>query len=283
MRYERKVFLPIFMLCTFLTACGQPFAVETEVTSPIPAETPSPTPTPAPLTLAGVELNSAVMLDFTDEKEGHPYRMGQEAELDKAFHDWGFSPDSPFYEYHSEEGADVTLYYDEVQDRGLGIFGGGYGFGFDRSFPAEEGRWDDWSKDPMSPPERNYPEDWTDFREEKEYDEMGRLTCLNVYANTGDTRFDDPANCWLYRVDYSYDEAGTLRYKDFWSNPSFGNYAQADEFWYDAQGRLVYAEGYITHGRLYYYYIYAEDDLTPAYLLHIDRNVGYSDPTLIRY
>lgn len=54
MRYERKVFLPIFMFCTFLTACGQPLAVETEVTSPISAETPSPTPTPAPLTLAGV-------------------------------------------------------------------------------------------------------------------------------------------------------------------------------------------------------------------------------------
>ena len=64
-------------------------------------ESPAPSENPMPLTLAGRELSSAVMLDYTNGKEGYPFwsedRMDQEAGLDEAFREWGFSVDDPFY------------------------------------------------------------------------------------------------------------------------------------------------------------------------------------------
>lgn len=286
MKGRAKLIFTIFLLSALLPACTQPTSTVTPAPLPTPTEAPTSSETPVPLTLAGQELFSATMADYSKRSEEYPYwsdyRTGQEAGLEDAFQEWGFDPELPFFEYHGEDGADLIFYYDETQDRGLGIFEGGYGFGLNKSFPENEA-WDDWKKDPMSPPEHDFQEDWTDFREEREYDEDGRLICLDLYANTGDSRFEDPTNCWIYGVEYVYDRAGTLRYKHSYENFSLISYANPSEFWYDELGRLIYAEGYITHGRYHYYYIYQGDSPTPAYLLWIDRNLNYADPTLIRY
>ena len=238
MKQKRKIVFSLLLLCVFSAACTQPPAVDTPSPTPRPTESAPELPREStPLPLAGKELTSAAMLDFTSGKEGYPFwsdhRMDQEAGLEEAFREWEFSVEAPFYQYNGgEKGAALTFYYDAERDCGLGIFCRGegqlYGFGPNRAFPV-----------------------------------------YGDYGEDLDSWLDGPGSGWGEIYSDSMEE---------WPDAPF-----AETKRYDGQGRLSYAEGYITHGRLHYYYIYQDDGPIPAYLLRIDDNLGYADPLLLRY
>ena len=83
---------------------------------------------------------------------------------------------------------------------------------------------------------------------------------------------------------YVYRDDGTLYYRDYTHNPMiFGTTFCSLESYYDKSGRVVYESGYITHGRLEYYYIYKDEGDKPEYLLEIDYNGGYVIPHIKCY
>lgn len=86
------------------------------------------------------------------------------------------------------------------------------------------------------------------------------------------------------RVDYIYRDDGTLFYRDYWHDPmEFGTTLSLRDSFYDERGRVVYEKGYITHGKLEYYYIYADEGDKPEYCLIVDHNVGCAIANMIQY
>ena len=52
---------------------------------------------------------------------------------------------------------------------------------------------------------------------------------------------------------------------------------------YDEKNRVIYENGYITHGSLLYYYFYDGEGRKPKYCLELDDNLGYYIPVMVKY
>ncbi|MDE6982941.1 MAG: hypothetical protein K2O99_00145, partial [Lachnospiraceae bacterium] len=74
----------------------------------------------------------------------------------------------------------------------------------------------------------------------------------------------------IVKIDWEYRGDGSLKQRSYYHNNFMYDTLEGN---YDAQGRVVYEQGYITHGSLDYYYIYSKDRVTPDYCLYIDHNL----------
>lgn len=90
--------------------------------------------------------------------------------------------------------------------------------------------------------------------------------------------------CTIVKIDFLYRNDGTLFFRDYWHDPYvFGTTLCGMESFYDESGRVIYENGYITHGDLEYYYIYEDEGEIPAYCLMIDHNMGYAIPGIVQF
>ena len=90
--------------------------------------------------------------------------------------------------------------------------------------------------------------------------------------------------CTALEMDYIYRDDSTLFYRDYRHDPYlFSTTLSTLRSFYDEEGRVIYESGYITHGKLEYYYIYDDKREFPTYCLCIDHDLGYAVPDLVRY
>ena len=203
----------------------------------------------------------------------------------------GFGEAEPFFEYSVPDGQKLlTLYYDEVTQRGCGIryyerdpstfiTTGMYGFVFEGLRESEENRiLEDYLK-PESVDGTDGSNEVEDFKENTEYDDMGRIT---HYDTTGILTFLKENNTeadMILWIDYEYYDNGNLKSRHYWHNGYiFGTWHTTWSCYFDEQGRVAYEDIYITHGSWDTYYIYTDDTREPAYILDLD-NCGEWIPT----
>lgn len=295
-----RLLLPVFLFgaCTSAPAAEETlFQTSSPALTEMPAQTPPPT-TPVPVVtperedgtviLAGRELEYVHLLRVDDSKYG--YSTGREARLEELFESSGFVAEAPFYTYENEEEqADITLWYNEETGVGIGICDS-YGFAFESTGWAlereddEESRgfdyWYRWEED-LIPSEPEWLE-MENYREEREYDEAGRLVKMET---SGEFPGWDGQRLWVYSLRLDYDENGIVRHRSFGQNGMlFGSTNPGQNGYFDAQGRLVYERGYITHGHTETYYIYEGDNTTPSYGLYLDYDAApYCFPDFVSY
>ena len=194
----------------------------------------------------------------------------------------------PYYEFYADGELKMTLYYNEEEQLGCGDYGDGWGFCFQG---VNEANWNGhfWGDymEPVIAYSNERPEDYAGERtydEVKEYDDAGRLVeyrvtdIADLTAECVDIEsLQDSTVLWndALIVNYSYRDDGTLEYRDYHHNTYlFGTTASTLKTWFDEQGRPVYERAYITHGSLNWYYIYADDDEIPEYVLETDAGGG---------
>ncbi len=106
---------------------------------------------------------------------------------------------------------------------------------------------------------------------------------------TEDTLFDeglqDPGSDGeIYGMDFEYDREDKLKYRCIWHNMDyFGTYAMSEGQFFDDSERLIYTEGYQTHGSYEKCYLYYGNDILPSYCLYIDYNQGLPMSYWVRY
>lgn len=211
--------------------------------------------------------------------------------------DFGFVDCAPFYELHDRFGnLLLELYLDEQSGIGCGLrhviyFVDDstkteelYGFAFDSVEEAE------WEEPKIYIQESVYggngADSVEDFKEELECTDDGKP---EHYRSTGiiDWLGDEeipiaPAN--ILSIDYIYREDGTLYRRDYVHNPYiFATTSCSLDSYYDEAERLIYENGYITHGDYENYYIYTDEGRKPVYGLMLDNNLNYYIPVLVRY
>lgn len=126
------------------------------------------------------------------------------------------------------------------------------------------------------------------YQEIKEYTQGGRPDSFKSQGliEHGCEEDGRPENVLitLVELDFVYRDDGTLYYRDYAHNSFvFGTTLCTLESYYDEYGRASYETGYVTHGKLEYYYIYEDEGAQPVYCLELDYNGGYVIPGLIRY
>lgn len=259
---------------------------------------PQPLPEGSPLTLAGEELDFALMMDVPSDE--YSFSKGAAANLEGWFQLLGFQAEEPFYEYHDPDGIlRLRLWYDEESGMGLGIryrddYGGqagsrlrGFGFtttGWAERDPEREKEgfgWYRWEEPYALPGDA---EEITGYEERREYDEAGRLIGLASYGVLEDWSATVEQPMLIYFMQYEYDEAGALFHREFGHNVRWGATTNPGmDGYYDDRGRLAYEYGYITHGSTDTYYIYEGEAEKPSYALYLDDNLGADFPTFVRY
>lgn len=125
-----------------------------------------------------------------------------------------------------------------------------------------------------------------DYEENVTYNAFGKPDCFVSRGRVEGWSAEDMMQDIL-RIEYVYREDGTLYHRHYYhTHQAFGTTLQGLDSYYDAYGRVIYENGYITHGWLEYYYIYEDRDgriaEQPAYVLEIDHNMGCPFPRMIR-
>ena len=198
---------------------------------------------------------------------------------------FGFGDSEPFYVHTEEDGyALVELYYDEERDLGCVICDGentgnySYGFAFNS---CKEVSWhypDPFSV--LSIYNTTGEEAVTDYRENYEYDDEGRL----IHFQSTGTPLESPLvetddnedwyNQYIIDVAFTYDAQGKLTKKVYNHSPvwymPFGTWFSWQVSHYDERERLAHTAAYVTHGSVEGYYIYQGDSDEPAYFLELD-------------
>lgn len=83
---------------------------------------------------------------------------------------------------------------------------------------------------------------------------------------------------WVYRDDGSM-YCRRYRHNGYVFSSTFSTM----DSYYDEAGRVVYENGYITHGSLLYYYFYEDSGRKPKFCLELDDNLGYYIPVMVKY
>lgn len=205
---------------------------------------------------------------------------------------FGFGDSEPFYVHTEEDGYPfMELYFDEEREIGCGIrywksdFGNVIcGFAFDG---CQEVSWH--ARDPysvLSVYGTSGEDRVTDYQENFEYDEEGRLVGFQSTGTPTDIDREDFKNIPMIEVGFTYDDQGKLREKEYrhFSTPHlpFGTTYASQTSYYDESGRLSHTASYITHGSLEGYYIYSGDSDVPVYYLELDHQYT-SWPTFYKF
>lgn len=216
--------------------------------------------------------------------------------IEEFLRDQGFDGVEPFYSYQDQEGVlQLALYYSENTGTGCGvryIHSDGAdvkleGFAFEKTAAAtgesvfSAARWDRWKAGYPALPVWEGGE-VQDYMETCVEDENGRVTAFESSGIFEGYGTED--RLWIYSAQYDYDENGVLRQRHLGQNPQL--FATNDSSWdsyFDAQGRVCYERGYLTHGSQEYYYIYKGDEAAPAWCLYLDEDCGVWGPTFAVY
>lgn len=195
----------------------------------------------------------------------------------------GYAGEAPFYQYYDRfDNLQLELYLDEEEQRYYGIayihrinsdlepvvdmLGfAGHGIGkeqweegqtFALPFAGDVGGAEDG------------------YRETVEYTESGRPDYFLAQGPMDDCGLETLGN--LVEIDFIYREDGTLFCRDYHHDAlTFGSNLCGRDSFYDEKERLVYENGYLTHGSCEFYYIYAGEGENPVYRLYLDYNCGY--------
>ncbi|MBD5461557.1 MAG: hypothetical protein HDR24_00640 [Lachnospiraceae bacterium] len=236
---------------------------------------------------------------FVTSSRGGEYFLGY-PDKETFLRDFGFEGKEPFYQYVEETSGELQmeLYYDEGTAKGCGI----------RYFP-EEGweargfvfnssvkplyRKDDYllrgnsqeaiySKLTYYGFDPSQDSDIDNFEEKTEYTDNGRIKHYTATATGWFTNSEDETEPGtVVEMDFVYREDGSLQRKDYFHNPIYeATTFQSLHSFYDKEERLVYEDGYITHGSLDHYYIYDGEEKEPSYYLEIDHNLGWLCATM---
>jgi len=208
--------------------------------------------------------------------------------------DFEFENSEPVYQYFDRYGnLQLELYVDEDREQMCGII---YRYRFNTELEKvvsmkgftlcsmTEAEWN--GHDPFifqsvyGTSSTDY-EDVKDYEENTEYTDAGKPDCF-VAKGRIDEQMQD-----ILKIDYIYREDGSLFLRDYYHNDwVFGTTLQSLDSFYDEQERVVFESGYITHGKLEYYYIYEDRDGKtadkPAYILYLDYNLDYVIPQMIK-
>lgn len=270
------------MLCAALAGCGN-VSVKRAGRGDFPLQTAKENPS----TAEEEELFNSMGVAVEILSEGA--WLSQE-EHDCFLEKYGFSGRCPFYQYQNEDaGANVELYYDP--DRNVGC---GFRYWENTSGPVVCGyafnqcetlSW--YDPDPFSCVSAygTTGKEWvTDYREEYEYDEEGKLTGFCSVGKAEEDSPDDPPAS-LISISFLYDQNGVLKERVYSHNSGgrypFGTFLSSQHSYYDEKTRLLYTRSYITSGSLDSYFIYENDADTPSY--YFELNNQYSSwPTLYR-
>lgn len=247
-------------------------------------------------------------LEETDEREengfeymqnvffGNPGHMEEYTDRQPLLVDFGFGDQNPAYQcYDCFGNLSLELYMNELSGNALGIVHKYYftkdmkkieylyGFSIDHIW---EGEWEEPDPFDMKSVEGSDGADQVEEYEEiLEYREDGQPDFFwsggyMTWLKDG----TDGEKDTLVQIDFIYRDDGTLCYRDY-QHSSFAfntTFCSKDSF-YDEDGRILYEDGYITHGSLLYYYFYDSDGRKPKYCLQLDENLGYYIPTMVRY
>ncbi len=228
-----------------------------------------------------------------DKTKDHARKYNTQEEL---LQEAGFENSAPIYQYYDKyHNLKLELYMDKPKERFCGFINNYY-FNSDKKKCVDrygftiEGMEDCYWEDNAFSMKSVYGTDGADmvdsYKEMVEYTQAGMV---DSYISQGlMEHYEDgvlkmlPSN--VLELHYVYRDDGTLYYRDYTHNPMiFGTTFCSLESYYDKSGRVVYESGYITHGRLEYYYIYKDEGDKPEYLLEIDYNGGYVIPHIKCY
>lgn len=212
--------------------------------------------------------------------------------------DYGFEDSTPMYQYYDlYHNLRLELYMDETSEQFCGI-------AYEYYIDDEKGKWakmygftvntvleQEWAGADAFSMKTVYGDEGTDYT--KDYEEIIEYTsnglpdyfCYQGVVEARGENGETPKELsTVVEIDYIYRDDGTLFYRQYWHDPmEFGTTLCSLNSFYDERGRVVYENGYITHGKLEYYYIYENEEEKPAYCLILDHNVGYTIPNIIRY
>lgn len=224
--------------------------------------------------------HSGIYVYVSGDETGERYWYPNETDFVAAN---GFEGAEPFFEYTIPNGQKrLTLYYDEVTQRGCGIryyerdpstfsTTGMYGFTFEGLGEIEEsGIREDYLK-PEPVEDVNYSGEVDDFKENTEYDDRGQITHYDAAGILTSLAEDNAEPQMILWIDYEYYDNGNLKSRSYWHNGYiFGTWYTTWNCFFDEQGRIAYEDIYITHGSWDTYYIYLDDTREPAYILDLD-------------
>lgn len=197
----------------------------------------------------------------------------------------GFAKKEPYYQYYDESAQlNMELYLDETAKKGCGFFYGYNslpfsGFIFDG---MQAMKWEDSTYSTLTFDGIDAATLENVTQVSSDYTDDGRLLSYEV---RGITDYDEVCQAEgiepqsvdepLLSINWVYREDGTLCRRDYYHNSrAFVTTAQIQTTYYDELGRAAYREEYITHGMVYYYYIYEGADTEPKYCLTADNNFG---------
>lgn len=248
------------------------------------------------------EEGEEIKIDSFDEVQNNFFDNAghsQEYESRQAFlADFGFENSEPVYRYFDRYGnVQLELYADEDMEKVCGITYYTHLFNTDLekvtsirnafsicSIPEME--WNRQSPFLLKSLYGTSVEDDSyvvDYEESTEYTDAGKPDFFVGRGRLTDREVEED----MLKINFVYREDGTLFYRDYSHHDLvFGSTLCSLDSFYDEHERLIFEEGYITHGHLEYYYIYDDRDGKPAdkpmYILEIDYNLNYAIPNMIK-
>lgn len=213
--------------------------------------------------------------------------------------DFGFENSEPMYQYFDQFGdLELELFADENREQFCGIsYINKINSDLDKAITMKgftlrsprEVKWngvDPYTFRSVYGTTGAERENVKDYEENIEYTDFGKPDCFVSRGRVEGWSAEDEMQD-IVRIDFTYREDGTLFYRDYYhSHQAFGTTLQSLHSYYDEQERVIFERGYITHGRLEYYYIYEDTGGKtadkPTYILYLDYNMGYVNPDIIK-
>ncbi|MBE5865294.1 MAG: hypothetical protein E7292_03655 [Lachnospiraceae bacterium] len=211
----------------------------------------------------------------------------------------GFLDSEPFYEYTDINGHQlVRLYYNPDTREGCGVRYYSYPT---QTFPEADGifgfvftdvEFADWTgynvADYMALTSvygGDGSQSVNEYDETVEYDEYDRVTLFEskgIVPELVELGVEEAET--ILHIEYDYYEDGGLKSREYsHSAHIFPTSMSSLKTQFDEQERVVYEQGYITHGSLDYFYIYEGNSSVPKYCLTLDFMNESWMPVLVEY
>lgn len=212
--------------------------------------------------------------------------------------EYGFADKEPAYEIYDERGnLNLELYVNEQEKKACGFIHQ-YRFNSDMEkleylygFTIDDIREFAWKEpDPYDMKSvdgtdgANSVEDYEEILEYREDGQPDYFISKGYIEWLKDGGAGEGVKDTLIEIVYAYRDDGSLYCRRYRHNGYVFSttFCTLDSF-YDEAGRIVYENGYITHGSLLYYYLYDDEGRKPKYCLKLDDNLGYYIPVMVQY
>lgn len=226
--------------------------------------------------------------------EGH---MEEYPDKQTLLAEYGFAGMEPSYEAYDERGnLSLELYVNEQEKTACGFihqyrFSSDvekmeylYGFTIDEIWEAE---WEEPDPYDMKTYDgENGADSVEDYEEILEYREDGKPDSFisKGYIEWLKDGGAETGKDTLIEIAYVYRDDGSMFCRRYRHNSYvFSTTFCTLDSYYDENSRVVYENGYITHGSLLYYYFYDDEGRKPEYCLELDDNLGYYIPVMVQY